>query len=199
MRKLTASILILCFTILAQAQRKITTFESPTPTERVTTRILFVDEQKQSIIGEVALHYGQPVWKKEYETLGAFDAMTKGKVWRFGKDFWTTLDTNVPIRIGGKEIAPGSWYVGLHRSDDGATWSLAFIDPAKARGKKLDAFQSAEAPVDFKIPITMMAKGTETKDKLFVMLMSNKENPTDVTLKIHWGTMQLSAPVQVIL
>jgi len=199
-RKFITLVLILCFAAMVLAQgKKLRTFESPTPTERATTRLLFVDTEKRAIIGEVAIHFGQPVWKKEYEALGAFDIQTKGKVWRFGKDFWTTLDTNVAIKVGGKEIAPGAWYLGLHRSDDGSVWSLAFIDPAKARAAKLDAFDAAKAPVEFKVPVTTMEKSIESKEKLIILLSSKPDNPTDVTLKIQWGTLQLSAPIQVML
>ncbi len=193
-------ILTLCFAAMVQAQdKKLRTFQSPTPTERATSRVLFVDTEKRAIIGEVAVHFGQPVWKKEYEALGAFDTMTKGKVWRFGKDFWTTFDTNLPIKIAGKEIAPGAWYLGLHRSDDGSVWSLAFIDPAKARAARLDAFEAGKAPVEFKVPVTTMEKSMESKDKLLILLSSKAENPTEMTLKIQWGTLQLSAPIQVML
>jgi hypothetical protein len=199
-RRITSLALMLCIAAIAQAQgKKIGVFQSPTPTERATTRLLFVDQEKRAIIGEVAIHFGQPVWKKEYDALGAFDLQTKGKVWRFGKDFWTTLDTNVPIKIAGKDIAPGAWYLGLHRSDDGATWSLAFIDPAKARAAKLDAFEAVKAPVEFKVPVTTMEKSATSVEKLIVHLSSDKDNPTQVTLKIQWGTLQLSAPVEVSL
>jgi hypothetical protein len=39
-----------------------------------------------------------------YEDPVKFDRMTKGKTWRQGKDFWTVLDTNLPLRIAGKEV-----------------------------------------------------------------------------------------------
>ncbi|HEY7547473.1 MAG TPA: DUF2911 domain-containing protein [Blastocatellia bacterium] len=199
-RKFTALVLIFCFAAMIQAQgKKIRTFESATPSERMTTRVLFADTEKRALVGEVAIHFGQPVWKKEYEALGAFDTMTKGKVWRFGKDFWTTLDTNLTIKVAGKEIAPGAWYLGLHRSDDGSVWSLAFIDPAKARAAHLDAFDAAKAPVEFKVPVTILEKSTESKEKLVILLSSKPDNPTDLTLKIQWGPLQLSAPIQVVL
>ncbi len=33
-----------------------------------------------SFVGQLAINYGQPVWKAEYEDLGLFDKMTKGQV-----------------------------------------------------------------------------------------------------------------------
>lgn len=190
--------LLLCLAATALAQQSsITVFGGDAPTERATTRIVYYDQAKRALIGEVAIHFGQPVWKKDYEG-PLFDTMTKGKVWRFGKDFWTTLDTNVPIKIAGKDIQPGAWYLGLHRSDDGSTWSLAFMDQAKVRAAKLDAFAVAQAPVEFKIPMKT-EKADSSADKLIILLNAPKEKPTEATLTVHWGTIKLSAPVMVTL
>lgn len=190
--------LMLCLAATALAQQgNLRVFSGTAPTERATTRVVYFDTAKRAVIGEVAIHFGQPVWKKEYET-PAFDTMTKGKVWRFGKDFWTTLDTNLPIKIAGRDIQPGAWYLGLHRSDDGSSWSLAFIDQAKARAAKLDAFAAATAPVDFKIPITTQ-KADTSAEKLVILLTASQEKMTEVTLTVHWGTIKLTAPVMVTL
>lgn len=190
--------LILCLSVMALAQQgNMRVFSGNAPTERATTRIVYFDNAKQALVGEVAINFGQPVWKKEYES-PMFDTMTKGKVWRFGKDFWTTLDTNVPIKIAGKDIQPGAWYLGLHRSDDGATWSLAFLDQAKVRAAKLDAFAIAQAPVEFKVPVKL-EKAEQSADKLIILLSAQKEKPTEANLTIHWGTLKLSAPVVVTL
>lgn len=189
-------VLFLATTALAQ-QSNITVFSGDAPTERATTRIVYFDTAKRALIGEIAINFGQPVWKKEYEG-PMFDTTTKGKVWRFGKDFWTTLDTNVPIKIAGKEIQPSAWYLGLHRSDDGSTWSLAFLDQAKVRAAKLDAFAIAQAPIEFKIPIKT-EKADSSAEKLIILLTAPKEKPTEATLMIHWGTIKLTAPVMVTL
>jgi hypothetical protein len=190
--------LLLCMSLTALAQQgNIGAFSGTAPSERATTRIVYFDNAKKALIGEVAIHFGQPVWKKEYES-PMFDTMTKGKVWRFGKDFWTTLDTNVPIKIAGKDVQPGAWYLGLHRSDDGSTWSLAFLDQAKVRAAKLDAFAAAQAPVEFKIPMKTEKAETST-DKLVILLTAPKDKPTEATLTVQWGSIKLSAPVMVTL
>lgn len=183
---------------LAQQAPKgpISAFGGSKPEERGGTRVLFWHNEKNVPLGQLSIDYGRPVWKKEYENQAAFDGFTKGKVWRFGANFWTTLDTALPLKIAGKDVAPGLYYLGLHRSADGATWSLAFIDPVKARKGGMDAFMIAKAPVEFQIPITM-EKAAEANDRLSVVLIPSKESPKDVTLRIQWGTLQLSAPIQV--
>jgi hypothetical protein len=195
--------LILSFGPVLQAQENkpkkpmplIVVFGSDSP-ERGTTRVGMWNTQKKGGAGQFALDYGRPVWRKEYEDAAKFDAMTKGKVYRLGSNFWTVLDTDMPLTIAGKQVPVGAWYLGLHRSEDGSTWSLAFIDPAKTRAAHLDASEISKAPVEFKIPMTT-EQASDMKEKLTIDLLFQQTNPKDVTLKISWGKLQLTAPIQV--
>ncbi len=163
--------------------------------ERGTTRVGYWNNEKNQGAGQFAIDYGRPVWRKEYEDTANFDKMTKGKVYRLGSNYWTTLDTDIPLTVAGKSIPAGQWYLGLHRSEDGATWSLAFIDPAKARAAHLDASEIERAPIAFKAP--MKIESGEMKEKLTIDLVFQRTDLKDVTLRIAWGKMQLSAPIQV--
>jgi len=163
--------------------------------ERSSARVFYWNSQKNSSPGQFVVNYSAPAWSKEMDDPAAFDKATKGKIWRLGKDFWTTLDTNIPLTIAGKEVAPGSYYLGLERSSDGATWSLVFIDPAKARKNHADAFDMTLTPVEFKVPTTVQ-KGTAKNEKLVIDLSYAKETPKSVTMKISWGTMQVSVPIE---
>lgn len=178
-----------------KARPKIVAFGSDSP-ERGTTRVGYWNNEKNMGAGQFAIDYGRPVWKKEYEDAATFDKITKGQVYRLGSNFWTTLDTDMPLNIAGKSIPAGVWYLGLHRSEDGATWSLVFIDPAKARAAHVDASEIARAPIAFKAPMTV-EQATDMKEKLTIDLTWQKGNLKDVTLRIAWGKMQLSAPIQV--
>ncbi|MEN3332596.1 MAG: hypothetical protein V7641_1961 [Blastocatellia bacterium] len=164
--------------------------------ERGTTRIGFWNTKKDRGAGQFAIDYGRPVWKKDYEDTAKFDAMTKGNVYRLGSNFWTTLDSDMPLTIAGTQIPAGLWYLGLHRSQDGATWTLVFIDPMKARAEHIDASEIGRAPIAYKAAMTL-EQATETKDKLTIDLVFKRANPKDATLRIGWGKLQLSAPVQV--
>jgi len=184
-----------------QARQKapVVAFASDTLGERVSTGILFFDQEKQRSVGNVAISYGQPVWKDEYEDATKFDSMTKGQVWRLGKDFWTTLDTNLPFKVGGKEIPAGYWYLGLHRSADGATWSLALLDPAKAR--KTYAIPAGlplghgPAP-DLLAPLTA-AEASSVVEKLKILVTREEEDLRRATLRIAWGKLLLTAPIEL--
>ena len=173
----------------------IVAFGSDSP-ERGTTRVGFWNTKKDKGAGQFAIDYGRPVWKKDYEDTAKFDAMTKGNVYRLGSNFWTTLDSDMPLNIAGTQIPAGLWYLGLHRSQDGATWSLVFIDPMKARAEHVDASEISRAPIAYKAAMTL-EQATESKDKLTIDLVFKRANPKDVTLRIGWGKLQLSAPVQV--
>jgi hypothetical protein len=194
-------VLFFCLVSVLQAQEKkpsIVAFSEPALGERGVSRILYWNQEKNVALGELTITFGRPVWKKEYENSPFFDIATKGKIWRLGNDYWTILDTNIPLKISGKDVPVGLWYLGLYRSSDGGSWSLSFIDPVKARGIRLDPFAINKAPIEFKIPMALESP-EESKERLTISLSAQKENIKNVTLKIAWGKLQLSAPVQVSL
>lgn len=190
-------VLFISATIQAQNPKPRYSVFGGTPDERACVRVEFMDNEKK-VLQQFAIDYGTPVWKKEYEDAAKFDAMTKGKVWRFGSNFWTRLDTNLPLKIAGKSVPIGIWYLGLRRSQDGAQWSMVFIHPAKARSASMDAFFINEAPIEMEVPLTF-DKATEIKEKLTVMLTPQKDSVKNLTLRISWGQLQLRAPVEVSL
>ena len=193
-----AVVISLVSAIAAQENKprpKIVAFGSDSP-ERGTTRVGYWNNEKNMGAGQFAIDYGRPVWRKEYEDTANFDKMTKGKVYRLGSNFWTTLDSDIPLTIAGKTIPAGLWYLGLHRSEDGATWSLVFIDPVKTRAAHVDASEIERAVVVHKAPMTV-SQSADSKEKLTIDLVMQKGNLKDVTLKIAWGKMELTAPVQV--
>ena len=166
--------------------------------ERGSARVLYWNTKLDTSAGQFAIDYGRPEWKKDYEDSAKFDGMTKGKVWRMGKNFWTILDSSLPLKISGKSVPPGYYYIGLRRSADGAQWSLAFLDPAKVRAARLDGFVINKARVEFEVPV----KVEQSKDiagKLTITLPYQEKTPTDVTFKLAWGNFVATAPIEVSL
>ncbi len=164
--------------------------------QRAWARVLYSNRADNTFPGQFSISYGQPEWRSEYGDPATFDQMTKGRVWRMGNNFWTVLDTNLPLRIAGKDIAVGAYYLGVHRSEDGDTWSLAFMNPTEIRRARLDAAEIAKATIDFMVPVTV-AQVEEATTELAISL-NTEDNLTDVTLKVLWGNLQLTAPIQVI-
>jgi hypothetical protein len=182
-----------------QQQRPKIVAEGGTPDDRASARVLYWNGQTDAAAGQVAIDYGRPVWKKEYNDSAKFDAMTRGKVWRMGSNYWTTLDTNLPLSIGGKKVPVGFYYLGLHRSEEGSEWSLVFIDPAKARRERLDAFQIERAPVEFEAVMSNVTKAETPREKLTITLSYPKDDIKHVTMRVAWGNLVLKTPIEVVL
>ena len=199
-RTIAIAILVVCLVPMMRAQNKkgIIAEAEPALGERGTSRVLYWNQDKDIAAGAITVDFGRPVWRKEYEESGRFDAMTKGKVWRLGNNYWTVLDSNLPIKVAGRDIPIGLWYLGLDRSADGKTWSLAFIDPVKARRGRHDGFTMETVPIEFKVPMTT-AQPAGLAEKLTMTLTAAKEDMKKVTLRIAWGRVELTAPIQVVL
>jgi len=180
----------------AQQSKPAIVAEGGQPDDRASARVLYWNTVKNGAAGQFAINYGRPVWKNDYEDPIKFDAMTKGKIWRMGSNFWTDLDTCLPLKISGKKVPAGYYYLGLHRSDDGSKWSLAFIDPAKVRAAHVDAFDIAKAPVEFEAPMFVTSAASKP-EKLTIELSYPKDDFRKVTLNVAWGTLALTAPIEV--
>lgn len=188
--------LLVAGSLRAQQNPKISV-EGGTPDDRASARLLYWNGPANAAAGQLAINYGRPVWKKEYEDPATFDKMTKGKIWRMGSNFWTNLYTDVPVTIGGKSIAPGLYFVGMQRSADGASWNLAFIDPVSVRKNRIDAFDIRKATVEFTAPVTAGPASSDAVEKLTITLASSANDIRSATLKVAWGTLVLTAPVHV--
>lgn len=189
------AMLLMTAAAFSQDKPRFLAFPSDSP-ERGTTRVLYWDRVDNHAAGQVAIDFGRPVWKQAYEAPEAFDSMTKGKTWRLGSNYWTVLDAGMPLTIGGQKVPAGQWYLGVHRSQDGANWSLVFVDPTKVRKGNIDASEIERAPVEFEVPLKM-EKSSDVKDKLNIDLIYENADNLNVMLKISWGNFQLSAPISV--
>jgi hypothetical protein len=167
--------------------------------ERGLTRILYWNPQKDVPVAALSIDFGRPVWNRQLDNPAAFDQLTRGKVWRLGNDYWTILDTNLPLTIAGRDVRVGLWYLGLHRSADGGTWSLAFIDPAKARSGHLDGHWMDAVPVEFKIPMSVETTSGAMTEKLTITLSAQTDNMRNLNLRIAWGRLHLATPVRAAL
>jgi len=194
--------LVLCTAVVFNGQNRLSGViveSEPALGERGLTRIHWWNPQKDVPVAAVSIEFGRPVWNRQLDNPAAFDQLTKGKIWRLGNDYWTTLDTNLPLTIAGRSIPVGLWYLGLHRSNDGAIWSLVFIDPVKARSGRMDGHWMDAVPVEFKVPLTVETTTAPITEKLTIILSAQPENMRDITLRIAWGRLHLATPVRAVL
>src|SRR2546425_10864093 len=97
-----ASLLMFPLAVHAQSQKPELVAEDGGAQERGSSRVLYWNPRADTALGQFAFDYGRPVWKKEYEDPAKFDAITKGKVWRFAKRFARRRDTQPAPQIGGR-------------------------------------------------------------------------------------------------
>jgi hypothetical protein len=162
--------------------------------ERQSTRILyFINSDPPESPGQIAIDYGQPMWKSEYEE--KFDELTLGKRWRFGNNFWTSLDTNVSFAIGETQVLPGYYYLVLERTQSN-DWYLVFLDSVAVGEAGLDAFFVDEAPVGIKAGLDQ-TRSEETAEKLSVKLIPVDDEVEKARLEIQWGPHLLTADINV--
>ncbi|HSR66722.1 MAG TPA: DUF2911 domain-containing protein [Acidobacteriota bacterium] len=194
---LLASILTLPVAAQSQQESAVRAFGGSPDLERASTRVVFFDTANQRFLGEVEIAYGRPEWRQDYEDSENFDAVTEGKQIRFGKNFWASLDTNVPLKMNGLEVGPGLYYLGISRNQDDE-WHLLLFDPARVRAERLDASQTPQAAPAQRIPMTKSVSGIE-KEELTVSFSYDQSDPGKMSLRIEWGPHQLTAPVIVDL
>jgi hypothetical protein len=190
-----AFVVLAALSACAQQPKPVIVAEGGAPDDRASARVLYWNTRKDASAGQFAIDYGRPVWKNAYDDAAKFDAMTKGKTWRMGSNFWTTLDTSLPLKISGREVPPGYYYLGLRRSADGSTWSLAFYDPMEVRAINLDAFDINKGRARFEVPMTIAETRTKS-EKLTIALFYPKEATNKVTLQVAWGSLTLTVPIE---
>ena len=168
--------------------------------ERASSRIGYWRTNVNAGIGEVVISYGRPPWNSQRSQQME---QLKGTMWRMGDNYWSILDTNLPIRLGEMDVPVGLYYVAVARSKDGSDWDLVLIDPDKSRQKGLDSYdvgtRPGEIPVLMKTPISFEPNQGEPVEKLTILLKLDNGSNTDGRMTISWGNFRLSTPVRVKL
>lgn len=199
---LRLSILCIFFAAAAAAQGQQMTFGGGADgrDERQSTWVMYFDSGSGRSTGGFALNYNRVLWKEDYAK--QLETILRGKTWRLGKHFWTTLDSNLPLEMAGVEVKPGYYYLGLQRSEDGSRWNLALIDSQAARQARLDAFNISEAKVVYAIPLSF-SRAEEKAEHLSVFFeVPGSEQgvaqgiETEVVLHIAFGPYQMTAPLK---
>ncbi len=166
--------------------------------QRGASRIGYWKRNVNAGLGEVVVDYGRPVWKEHYEQ--QLDQLTRGKMWRMGDNYWTLLDTNLPLEVAGVKIPVGLYYLAVRRSQDGASWELVFIDPVKSRERLLDSYdvgtRPGEVPVLFSAPLSFHHT-QELVERLTILLTLKDKSQTEGKLELTWGKFSLSAPLEI--
>lgn len=144
--------------------------------------------------GRISVEHGKPRWPTGLDEPTRFDETTKGKLWRFGNNKWSTLDTQLTLHFGERRVSPGIYYLALER-DDAGEWSLAFIDPVRMRRPLIDAWaiqaRPSEVPIQFSVPLEY-STGMKAS-QLQLELKLDDQDMGQASLHVYWGPHQLEA------
>lgn len=160
----------------------------PENSQRGNTRIFYWFGPDSA--GQLAIDYGRPRWQPAF---GKFVQKAGGPRWRFGENFWTTLDTNIPLQLGGVDVAPGLYYLALqHPAANGV--QLVLLDPDEVRARRLDAYEVPKTTGG--IVVTMKAATSDlVADELEVELTVDTKTKDTGALTIRFGPHVLTAPL----
>lgn len=162
-------------------------------TERKRNRLVWFANNRSP--GQLSVEYGAVPWQAKFAAM-VDDESTLGRKWRLGADFWTSLDTSLPMTVGGTEIAPGYYYLTLERREGGA-FVLALHDAAKVKQRKLDAFVAHLLKGGIEVPMQHEA-GADVAERLSIEFVLD-EGQDRGHLRIAFGPHRLAAKAKVEL
>jgi tetratricopeptide (TPR) repeat protein len=142
--------------------------------------------------GQVAVSWGPIVWKTQYSEVAKSKKM-ENRRWRLGRDFWTTLDSNIPITIGDTAVPAGYYYLTLEKKS-GGEFVLALLDPSAVKKTKLDAFLAHQSTGGIEV-VLKHETVAEPASKLDLSVSVDQAEPTKGVFTIRFGPHKLSAPI----
>ncbi|HZN39676.1 MAG TPA: DUF2911 domain-containing protein [Planctomycetota bacterium] len=160
------------------------------PDQRGCSRTLFW-KGKGNPSGErtafAVIDHGIVAWNDKLATEAA--GMKPGTRWRMGKDWATTLDTNVALTLGDKKLGAGSWHLTLGKTKDG--WQLVVSSAAADHKNKLDGFAAQYVTAVLEVPM-QSAPSSPPADKLQVSFAGEGDA---LQLLVAFGPERLTVPV----
>lgn len=142
--------------------------------------------------GQVCMNYGRPRWRQPF---AQFLNKPAGKRWRCGENFWTTLDTNMDLTIGGVSVPIGQYYVAMQNTKERGL-ELVLLAPQKVRLRRLDAYEANKTTGGLLVPLTHKKAGLHA-GHLRIELSTNANKRDTGTLAITFGGHLLQASVSM--
>lgn len=140
--------------------------------------------------GQVAIDHGQPRWQDAFDK---FLRQPSGVRWRLGENFWTTLDTNIALCIGGVEVPVGQDDCVLQNQKQGGL-QLVLLDPQLVRQRRLDAYEAAKTEGGIVVPLTLQQAAVPAT-RLSFELTVDRAQKDHGALAIRFGPHELHAEV----
>lgn len=162
-------------------------------TQRKRNRVVWFGQDSSP--GQFSIEYGAVPWQPKFgKAIGSEKFL--GRKWRLGADFWTSLDTSLPMSIGGVDVPPGYYYLTLEQRDE-QSFVLALHDAGKVKKQKLDAFVAHVLQGGIEVPMKHTA-GNEVAGKLAIEIkLSNGQDKGQC--RIAFGPHLLTAKALIDL
>ena len=145
--------------------------------------------------GQLAIDYGVVEWNDKRFGEALASPKFVGRKWRLGSDFWTTLDTSMPLRINGVEIPAGYWYLTVeHKGDQKLV--LGVHDPVAVRSQHIDPFRAELVKGGIEVPMTY-ARTADVQKQLDIGITLPSGAKTKGSLHVRFGPHELTADVEI--
>ena len=179
----------LFLTASLSAQRQV--MSPPVDKDRRGSNLIMIEGDS---IAWVSVTWSAPQWKADYDKPGMLDRF-KGQNVRLGKNWWTSLDTNVPLEISGKKLPAGAYFLGLHYTKDGE-FHLVALDAKNAMQNSYMPWIGDQWKGGTHIPLKLNKdKLAKTAQKMQMALKADKGGSTG-SFDIHWGKHELHADIK---
>ncbi|MCK5944476.1 MAG: cupin domain-containing protein, partial [Planctomycetes bacterium] len=162
----------------------------PETSARGSTRIFYWFGPDSA--GQVAIDFGRPRWNGRY---GTFLGQPSGRRWRFGENFWTTLDTNMALTLGGVEVPVGGYYCVL-QNDPEHGLQLVLLDPDVVRAQRLDAYEANKTTGGILVPL-QKGEAKVPAGRLEVELTVDRERRDTGRMRVRFGSNELTAALRM--
>ena len=162
----------------------------PETSQRGNTRIFYWFGPDSA--GQVAIDFGRPRWQPAFTK---FIDQPAAKRWRLGENFWTTLDTNMALTLGGVDVGIGQYYAVLQNTKDAGP-QLVLLDPGEVRKRRLDAYEASKTTGGLVIPMRA-SLAQEPTTELEVELAVDPAAEDRGTLTIRFGPHVLTAALSM--
>ncbi len=140
--------------LAAQLASGITVYAPITP--RRSARVAYF--RGKGSPGQLAIDYAVLEWQDKFDA-ALTSPKFQGKKWRFGGEFWTTLDNSMPLRFGTVTVPPGYWYLTLEQRGE-RQFVLGVHDPATVRKQHLDPYRADQLQGGIEVPLQYRAAAT---------------------------------------
>ena len=146
-----------------------------------------------TLLADFRISHGAPVWKESYDPKGIKQSkIPDGTRFRFGNNFWSTIETNVDLTIGGAEVPVGYYYLAFEKQTDAV--NIVAFPADDLRKQRVGSWQPPQTG-GIVIPMSLDESGSTADELTCDFVVDNRSGAS--SLEVEWGPYALTAPVEI--